>query len=136
MNTRGIARLMVVDGAEESRRAVAEHFTSLGWEVVAVADGIQALAQTIAGHLDAIVMNATLPALEGYEAAAILRKINPGMPIILTLGSEAEEQPRESERKERFLCFPKPLDLDAIARAIQALRAGGSAGAGSEEGAR
>jgi CheY-like chemotaxis protein len=112
-------RLMVADDAADSRAALADYFLARGYEVILAMDGIQALAQTIRRGVDVIIMSATLPGLEGYEAAAILRKINPRIQIILTAGADIEGHPRESQRTERFRCFPKPLDLEEIAGAIQ-----------------
>jgi len=112
-------RLMVVDDAADSRTAIAEYFLARGYEVSLAADGIQALTQTITRGVDVIIMSATLPGLEGYEAAAILRKINPRIQIILTAGADVEGRPRESQRTERFRCFPKPVNLEEIAGAIE-----------------
>jgi CheY-like chemotaxis protein len=112
-------RLLVVDDAAESREVIAEYFGARGYEVLVAADGVEALAQTITGGVDVIIMHATLPGLEGYEAAPILRKINPRVQIILTAGAEVEGRPRESQRTERFRCFPKPLNLEEIAGTIE-----------------
>ena len=117
-------RLMVVDDAADSRTAIAEYFLARGYEVSLAADGIQALTQTITRGVDVIIMSATLPGLEGYEAAAILRRISPRVQIILTAGADVERRPRESQRTERFRCFPKPLNLAEIAGAIEASGAG------------
>lgn len=121
-------RLMVVDDAADSRAAIADYFLARGYEVILATDGVQALAQTIRRGVDVIIMSATLPGLEGYEAAAILRKINPRIQIILTAGADIEGRPRESQRTERFRCFPKPLNLEEIAGAIE----GRAAGSGPE----
>ncbi len=116
--------LMVADDAADSRAAIADYFLARGYEVILATDGVQALAQTIRRGVDVIIMSATLPGLEGYEAAAILRKINPRIQIILTAGADIEGRPRESQRTERFRCFPKPLNLEEIAGAIQERAAG------------
>jgi two-component system capsular synthesis sensor histidine kinase RcsC len=117
-------RLMVVDDAADSRTAIADYFLARGYEVLLATDGVQALAQTITRGVDVIIMSATLPGLEGYEAAAILRKIDPRVQIILTAGADVEGRPRESQRTERFRCFPKPLNLEEVAGAIQDRAAG------------
>jgi DNA-binding NtrC family response regulator len=137
MTTSGATRLMVVDEAEDSRAAIARYFAARGWEVAVAARAVDALAQGLAHAVDVVIMNATLPGLEGYEAAAILRKISPGVSVILTVGPDADAHPRESQRRETFRCFPKPLDLDAIARAVEDARAGhpvDSAGDGEDAG--
>ena len=117
-------RLMVVDDAEDSRRALADYFLARGYEVCVATDGIQALAQSLTSAVDVVIMKATLPGIEGYEAAAILRKITPKVHIILTMGADVEAHPRERQRTERFRCFPSPLNLAEIAGAVEGARAG------------
>lgn len=116
-------RLMVVDDSAEAR-AIADYFVARGYEVQVATDGVQALAQTIMHGVDVIIMNASLPGLEGYEAAAILRKIHPDIQILLTMAAEVETRPREQQRTERFRCFPKPLDLAELAGVIEGAATG------------
>jgi CheY-like chemotaxis protein len=112
-------RLMVVDDALESRQALTNYFVARGYEVSVATDGIQALAQSLTSAVDVVIMKATLPGLEGYEAAAILRKIAPRVQIILTMETGVEAHPREQQRTERFRCFPTPLNLAEIAGAVE-----------------
>lgn len=117
---RGCApRLLVVDPREESRRRVADYFRARGYDILLAADGVEALVRTILPGVDVVIMSATLPGLEGYEAAAIVRRIRPRTRIILTSGADLEARPREREHREVFPCFPVPLDLDSIAQAIE-----------------
>jgi CheY-like chemotaxis protein len=122
--------LMVVDDSEASRTAIAEYFGARGWQVLMAGDAVDGLAQAITRRVDVVLMNATLPRLEGYEAAAILRKINPGVRVILLVEEALETRPRESRRMERFRFVPKPLDLPAIARAIEEEAGRSAEGAG------
>ncbi len=117
-------RLMVVDDALESRQALTEYFVARGYEVSLATDGIQALAKTLTSAVDVVIMKATLPGLEGYEAAAILRKIAPRVQVILTMETGVEAHPPEQRRTERFRCFPTPLNLPEIAGAVEGAWAG------------
>lgn len=128
----GGRRLMVVDAGAETRRAVAEYFSARGWEVSAAAGGVEALTAAIAGEIDVVIMSATLGDLEGYETAAILRRISPRTRVVLTVGSEPPAS-RESLHTERFRCFPRPLDLEAVASAIEEPETGQGAGAQRDE---
>jgi two-component system, NarL family, capsular synthesis sensor histidine kinase RcsC len=111
-------RLMVVDAAEAPRAALREYFAARGWDVVLVSDGVQAVTRSLADGIDVVVMDVWLPDLEGFEAAAILRALDPRIRIILTCDAGARPERRGRRRSESFRCFPKPLDLDALARAV------------------
>ncbi len=112
-------RLLVVDSAEESRRTLADYFTARGYEVLVAADGLDALVQAIRRSVGTVIMSASLPGLEGYEAAGILRKLIPGVRIILTVEPDAQRHRRASRRRERFRCFAKPLELGALAAELE-----------------
>ena len=116
-------RLLVVDGAEESRRTLADYFSARGYEVLVAADGLDALVQAIRRSVDTVIMSASLPGLEGYEAAGILRQLIPGLRIILTVEPDAERHRHASRRRERFLCFAKPLELEDLAAELESGRA-------------
>jgi len=112
-------RLMVVDSAAETRQAVAEYFRARGYEVGVASGGVEALALIFKERVDVVIMNAVLGDLEGYETAAIIRRISPRVRVVLTMETAAEAPSRERLRTERFRCFPKPLDLEAVASAIE-----------------
>jgi CheY-like chemotaxis protein len=110
---------MIVDPAEDARRALADHFRARGWDVAVAADGIEAVAHALGHAVDVIVMSTRLPQLHGYEAAAILTRITPRVRVILTVDAAPPATPRRSRNIARIRCFPKPLDLDSLARAIE-----------------
>lgn len=116
-------RLLVVDEAEESRQTLADYFEARGYEVLVAADGLDALVQAIRRSVDTVIMSASLPGLEGYEAAGILRKVIPGLRIILTVEPDAERHRHASRRRERFRCFAKPLELEGLAAELESGRA-------------
>jgi CheY-like chemotaxis protein len=108
---------MVVDAADVPRVAISEYFGARGWDVIPVTDGVEAVTRSLAQPVDVVVMSVNLPGLPGYEAAAMLRQLAPGIRIILT-SNDVEPPPRRRRRSQSFRCFPKPLDLDALARAV------------------
>jgi CheY-like chemotaxis protein len=116
---------MVVDAADVPRAAVSEYFGTRGWEVIPVSDGVEAVTRSLAYPVDVVVMSVNLPGLPGYEAAAILRALAPSIRIILT-SNDVEPPPRRRRRSQSFRCFPKPLDLEALARAVDERSAGPS----------
>lgn len=115
----GTKRLMVVDNEEAPRKAVMEYFLSKGYRVLSAKNGVEAISNTINQAIDVIIMKALLPDLSGYEAAPIIKKINPQVHIILTLKEDPPEDPQEAKQIDFFHCFLEPLKLEEIERAIQ-----------------
>jgi CheY-like chemotaxis protein len=117
--TASAGRLLLAQSRDVVRAAVAEHFARRGWEVTVVSTGIEVITRGLAGPVDAVVVSVSLPELEGYEAAAILKRLDPALRIVLTEEAGDAAPPRARRRAARFRCFAMPLDLGALAQAIE-----------------
>jgi CheY-like chemotaxis protein len=60
--------VLVVDDSEDNRVAYAEYLEFLGYRVEQAADGQQAVALTQRLEPDAVVMDMSLPVMDGWEA--------------------------------------------------------------------
>jgi two-component system cell cycle response regulator DivK len=65
--------VLVVDDFAAGRELCAEYLLFRGYEVATAADGAEALEQAFALRPDAILMDLSLPAIDGWEATRRLR---------------------------------------------------------------
>jgi DNA-binding NtrC family response regulator len=114
----GRRRVLLVDRPDAERAAAAAALRAQGYEVVVAEAGVDALAHSLAGHLDVVILNVGLPGLGGAEAAAVLKWLDPTVQVILTADPNGVPPAGERRHVERFRCFAKPLDLAAITRAV------------------
>ncbi|HVS03350.1 MAG TPA: response regulator [Thermoanaerobaculia bacterium] len=66
--------VLVVDDYAEGREICAEYLTLRGYRVDTAADGVEALAKVEGVVPDAIIMDLSLPRMDGWEATRRLRK--------------------------------------------------------------
>jgi CheY-like chemotaxis protein len=66
-------RLLVVEDNEESREGLSRHLRRRGFEVLVAVDGRQGLEAARAGAPDLILMDMSLPVLDGWEATRLLK---------------------------------------------------------------
>jgi CheY-like chemotaxis protein len=66
-------RLLLVEDNEESREGLSRHLRRRGFEVLVAVDGRQALEAARAGAPDLILMDMSLPVLDGWEATRLLK---------------------------------------------------------------
>jgi DNA-binding NtrC family response regulator len=104
---------MLVDHPGAARERLASDLADRGYDVVLAADGVDALAQSIARRVDVVIIDVALPGFPGAEAATVLKRLDPTVEVILTAGSDPVET-GESAYVARFRCFTKPLDLDRV----------------------
>jgi CheY-like chemotaxis protein len=66
-------KVLIVDDFEDNRAMYAEFLRYSGFEVIEASDGAQAIEQAIATTPDVIVMDLSLPVLDGWEATRRLK---------------------------------------------------------------
>jgi two-component system KDP operon response regulator KdpE len=75
-------RILIADGDEETIRLVCSIFNAEGWKTLIARDGAEAL-QTIEQELpDLVILNVSLPRVDGYETCRRIRKWSQ-VPIII-----------------------------------------------------
>jgi CheY-like chemotaxis protein len=104
--------ILLVEDDEALRYAIAADLRAAGLTVVAVADGLAALAELDDGRFDLLLTDVQLPrgGPHGLSLANMVRHRH-GIPVIFITGH------REVLEAERFLpgkVFYKPIDLDAL----------------------
>ena len=115
----GRGRVLVVDDDAAVRTSTTRMLQTLGYEVLAAADGAE--AEALVGRreleLDLLVCDLAMPNKSGPEVAQSIRHLYPGIKVLFVSG-----YPRGAERElpaESFL--QKPYDRDALARKLAAL---------------
>jgi len=95
--SRGRNRVLLAEDDILNRKIVVRLLEKLGYRVDVVADGWAAIAQWHTGHYGLILMDCKMPALDGYEAAAEIRRLeSAGMDRVPIVGL-LERGPQGSE---------------------------------------
>lgn len=94
----GSIRILVADDHEVVRRGVC---TLLGREadfsvVCETADGVQAVAKAKELQPDLIVLDISMPGMDGFEAARSIRKVSPASEIVFLSQHDSVEVVRQS----------------------------------------
>lgn len=83
---RGMLRVLVVDDDEDIRRLLVDVLTSAGHLVADVANGTAAIETFKNGSFDLVLTDLEMPELSGWEIARSLKKLSPGIMIVLITG--------------------------------------------------
>lgn len=67
-------RVLVVEDDRLTRLATERMLEKLGYEVVAVDDGLEAVEAVVNGRFAAVVMDCQMPLMDGFEATAEIRQ--------------------------------------------------------------
>ena len=114
--------VLIIDDDPGVRTVASEMLLSVGFEVLAVEDGLAAIhaLRRQEQEVSAVLLDMTMPHLDGAQTVRELRYLQPGLKVVFTSGySEQEVSRRLGARPEAFV--QKPFFDDELRRAIAAV---------------
>lgn len=124
--------VLVVDDEESMRMVARLMLERHGFDVLTAADGVEAIevVRRDPRAVDVVLLDLTMPRMDGVEAGRTLRTIRPDLPIILCSGYNENEARKRFEGQELNGFLQKPFDGDSlVARLRAALEGTSDAGA-------
>ena len=120
-----MAKILLVEDKELNRDMLGRRLGKKGFEVVIAVDGQEALDQTRAHHPDLILMDMSLPVLDGWEATRRLKADPETAPIpVIALTAHAMSGDREKAIQAGCNDYDtKPIELSRLLGKIEALLA-------------
>ncbi|MBX3356901.1 MAG: response regulator [Phycisphaeraceae bacterium] len=116
-------RLLIVEDNEANRDMLSRRLTRRGYEVIMAADGQQGVDTASSARPDLILMDLSLPVLDGWEATRRL-KANPATAAIPVIALTAHALETDRTRAMEAGCNDydtKPVDLERLVAKIEAL---------------
>jgi two-component system, cell cycle response regulator DivK len=121
-------QILVVDDSEDMRELLQRLLERAGYRIVLAEDGQSSLIQAKLHHPDLVLMDLSLPDMDGWEAVGHLRKM-PEFRSIPIIAVTAHVSPREAERAMAAGCtshIGKPFDTRVLLREVARLLTSGS----------
>jgi len=115
-------KVLLADDNLVNQKLVGFHLQQMGAEVVYASDGLEAIAESINGKVDLILMDMEMPYLDGMVVVSLLRKKGFAKPIYALTGNVNEEAQKESKDAGCDGHLSKPLDTAKLSAVIQSLR--------------
>jgi CheY-like chemotaxis protein len=122
-------RVLVVDDNEDGADTLRYLLEHMGYIVAVANDARAALVQASAFQPDVAILDIGLPVMDGYELAGHLQStLGDRAPRLIALTGYGQQADRDRSAAAGFDChLVKPLDFEALLRALQADGAAGPA---------
>ena len=120
------AKILLVEDNEMNRDMLSRRLQRRGYEVVTAVDGESGLALTRSDTPDLVLMDMSLPGIDGWEATRQL-KADPATRAIPVIALTAHAMAGDREQALAAGCDDfdiKPIDLDRLLGKIEALLGG------------
>jgi two-component system cell cycle response regulator DivK len=121
-----VARILLVEDNEINRDMLSRWLARRGYEVEIAVDGPEGVAKALAGRYDLILMDMSLPEIDGWEATRRIRAEDAGRLVpIVALTAHAMAGDREKALEAGCNDYDtKPVHFDSLLGKIQALTGG------------
>ncbi|HXU35789.1 MAG TPA: response regulator [Blastocatellia bacterium] len=109
-------RVLLVDDFEDSRTGLKKLLEIEGYEVIEAADGAQAIECALSSKPDIILMDLSLPGIDGFSATKRIKEdaaMN-SVPIIALSAHDVEYIERFVETAGWVDYVTKPVDIEAL----------------------
>lgn len=113
--------ILLVDDDPTVRQVGQLMLQRLGFSVREAVDGVSAIDifRRHADRIDCILLDLTMPNLNGEKTYLELQRIRPGVPTVIMSGFSAEEINDRFPDEARVEFLQKPFQLDALSRCLQ-----------------
>ncbi len=112
--------ILIVDDVEEQRIILSRILDKLGYRVIAVSGGEEAIEYMKSSSADLIVLDMIMePGINGLETYKQILEIHPGQKAVIASGFSETEHVRETLRLGASAYIKKPYSLEKIGRAIK-----------------
>jgi len=118
-----MSRILLVEDNEISRDILSRRLRKNGYEVLLAVDGSDGIAAAAREHPDLILMDMSLPGIDGWEAVRELRN-RPDVAGIPVIALTAHSLPGDRERTLAAGCDeyePKPVEMAQLIDKIESL---------------
>lgn len=114
-----IPRILIVDDEEPFRTSLKERLKLRGLETTAVGTGREALKEIKKNLYDVILLDIKMPEMNGIEALAEIKKVNPFLEVIILTGHASVDAAVEITKLGGYDYLLKPCPLDDLLGKIE-----------------
>ncbi|MCX6885418.1 MAG: response regulator [Verrucomicrobia bacterium] len=116
----GVGTVMVIDDDDSLRELIGSSVVMMGFTVIEACDGVEALELFRRHHeeIRLVISDLSMPRMDGWQTLEALRKVTPGIPVILSSGHSESlvMSGAHTELPQNFLM--KPYELNQLRSAI------------------
>ena len=119
-------KIVIVDDDEKILFAFEQVFRKEGYETVTALDGEEALTLVSTARPDVVIMDITMPRLDGLETLRRIKSLMPALPVVLITGFGTMQTAIKAMQYGAFEYMTKPLDVmavrDVVRRALASMK--------------
>jgi DNA-binding NarL/FixJ family response regulator len=110
-----MSTVLIVDDCPAVRKGLRRLLEKLPSVVcIEATNGLDAIAKTEASHPDLIIMDISMPGMNGFEAASVLQKTMPQVPLFMFTSHDIRDVERQAASVGICAVFSKSTGVNAL----------------------
>jgi DNA-binding response OmpR family regulator len=115
-------RILIVEDERSLREALVDLLTKRGFSVETAADGLTAAERGVQPDVDFVLLDLTLPRLDGVDVCRRLRMARPALPVLILTARGSEEERVKGLTAGADDYLTKPFGTSELLARIDAMR--------------
>lgn len=107
-------RILVIDDEEGLRMVLSDLFEDLGYDLETAKDGKEGLDSALAGDFDLVMLDLSLPKMDGLEVLCSLKEEKPDTAVVMMTGYASMSSAIKAMRLGAYDYITKPFDLGEV----------------------
>ncbi|MEO0483974.1 MAG: response regulator transcription factor [Planctomycetota bacterium] len=116
-----LGSVLVVEDDDAIRRGIVDAVEASGYSVLQAPDGQAGLNTALAADLDLVLLDVMMPRLDGLTVLAEIRKVKPGLPVIMLTAKGEEEDKVRGLRTGADDYMVKPFSASELLARVEAV---------------
>ena len=112
-------KVLMVDDEAQFRATTSKILSRRGYETTVAESGEQAIEILKKSPQDVVILDIRMPGMDGHEALARIKEINPDAQVIMLTGHGGGESAKESLKHGAFDYLNKPCDIELLSMKIR-----------------
>jgi two-component system, chemotaxis family, chemotaxis protein CheY len=118
---KSVPKILVVDDAAFMRMRCSKLLTDNGYEVVEAENGLDAIAKYKASKPDAVLLDITMPEMDGLTALKEIRKVDPEAKVAMVTAMGQQSMIMDAIKSGAKDFVVKPFQPDRVLAAVKKL---------------
>ena len=111
-------RILLVDDEERFRTTLGKRLIERELEIATAGSGLEAIEELKNNPYDVVILDIKMPGMDGIETLAEVRKIKPGVEVILLTGHGSIDSAVEGMRLGAYDYIMKPCEIEELVEKI------------------
>ncbi|MBU2599375.1 response regulator [bacterium] len=114
--------VLIANGDNKTRKEVEVSLSEKGYRIYFAQGKDEMLAKLKANHYDCILLNLSLPGINGLAILRKVKQVSPDAVVIIMTDYDLPEMVRKAKKLSTYACIKKPINIDELIKLLQEIK--------------